>query len=76
MVILREPGGYLRGKGSVIRAIPGRRGSSIARRPVYLTSLEPLAQVPGSLDTFLGNRNQGNLWGRFHTVNFLASYRP
>src|SRR4029434_8355731 len=47
-------------------ASPGRRGRPIARRPVHLTSLKPLAQVPGSLDTFLGDGNQGNLWGRLY----------
>src|SRR5262249_55724653 len=69
LVILDKPRSHLCGKGSVIGAIPGCRGRSIARRPGYFTSLEPLAQVPGALNSFLGGGNQSNLWCRFHALH-------
>jgi hypothetical protein len=61
MIILRKPASHLWSKGSVVGAIPGRRGRSIPRRPVHLTSLKTPAQVLGSLNTLLGDSNQGNL---------------
>jgi hypothetical protein len=68
LVILRKPGSHLCSKGSVVGAIPGSRCRSIAHRPVHFTCLEPLAQQLGSLETFLGDGNQSNVWCRFHAL--------